>query len=82
MYVVMLVVCVVLLVGAGIGAPGLSTCPAKTDIESVRLRIVPAHTLRKVFTFGASLESCKNFAITRERPARSVRARPCDGRRG
>lgn len=65
MYVVMLVVCVVLLlVGAGAGAPGLSTCPPKTDIESVRLRIVPAHTLRKVFTFGASVESCKNFAIT------------------
>lgn len=49
----MLVICVVELVGinAGAGAPGLSTCPATTEIATVRLRIVTAHVCRKVFTY-------------------------------
>ena len=35
-------------------APGVSMCPAKTDTESARLRIVAALIRRKVFTLGAS----------------------------
>ena len=53
----MLVVVVLVLVsgvGAGAGAPGVSMCPASTDIASVRLRIDAAHICRKVFTLGAS----------------------------
>lgn len=63
----MLVVCVVELVGvgAGAGAPGLSTCPASTEIASVRLRIVAALIWRKVFTLLCLLENCKDFAISK-----------------
>lgn len=50
------VVCVVVLPGggAGAGAPGTSTCPANTQIESVRLRSVAALIRRKVVNLGAS----------------------------
>jgi len=40
--------------GAGAGAPVVSVCPAKTQIESVRLRSVKALIRRKVFNLGAS----------------------------
>ena len=73
----MLVVCVVELV-AGAGAPGLSTCPAGTETASVRLRIVTAHICRKDFTLCASLESCKNFAISIEASMGGL-AIPCKG---
>lgn len=53
------VVCVVVVVmlagvGAGAGAPGVSVCPAKTQIKSVRLRSVAALIRRKVVNLGAS----------------------------
>jgi len=53
------VVCVVVLLGGGAGAglrgsPGVSVCPAKTQIESVRLRSVAALIRRKVVNLGAS----------------------------
>jgi hypothetical protein len=53
---VVCVVCVVMLagVGAGAGAPGVSVCPAKTQIKSVRLRSVAALIRRKVVNLGAS----------------------------
>ena len=43
---------VVVAVGGGAGAPGVSMCPANTDIASVTLRIVAALIFRKVFTLG------------------------------
>lgn len=48
--------------GGGDVAPGHSICPAKTEIARVRLRIVTAHTWRKVFMFDASHKRYKNFA--------------------
>jgi len=49
------VVCVVVLpVGGGLVMPGVSVCPAKTQIESVRLRSVAALIRRKVVNLGAS----------------------------
>jgi hypothetical protein len=75
-----LVVCVVELGGTGAGAPGLSTCPASTEIASVRLRIVTALICRKVFTFVCLLESCKNFAISNEASMIGL-AIPCKGRK-
>ncbi len=49
------VVCVVVLpVGGGAVMPGTSTCPANTQIESVRLRSVAALIRRKVVNLGAS----------------------------
>lgn len=53
---VVCVVCVVGLPDGGSGGllPGTSTCPAKTQIESVRLRTVAALIRRKVVNLGAS----------------------------
>ena len=47
------VVCVVEVVGGGVGAgaPVVSVCPAITETASVRLRTVAALIWRKVFTF-------------------------------
>ena len=43
-------VVMVLVAGAGAGAPGVSMCPAHTETENVMLRIIAAHSWRKVFT--------------------------------
>ena len=47
--------------GGGATTPGLSICPASTQTESVRLRIVAVLTWRKVFNLVAS-SVLQNFA--------------------
>jgi hypothetical protein len=69
--VVVVVVVVVALAGDGVGAatPGVSTCPASPEIDSVRPRIVAALIRRKVFTFKVPPERVAKNLHLQTRPA-------------
>lgn|SRR5215213_878070 len=53
--------------GAGAGAPGVSMCPANTEMASARLRIVAALIWRRVFTLVPPREM-KKFFINLDEP--------------
>ena len=76
MVVVMLFGVDVSLVGdGGDTTPGQSMCPANVEMVSVRLRMVAAHSRRKVFMCSSMQDSCKQTKFCMDYHLRTFVAR-------